>query len=297
MNELVPISTIENRIYTIRGVQVMIDRDIAELYGVETRRINEQVKRNQERFPESFCFQLNEIEFESLMSQNAISNMNSNRGGVRKLPYAFTEQGVAMLSSVLKSKQAVAVSVRIIEAFVAMRRFLLTNAQVFQRLDSIERHQLDSDKRIDELFNLMDKYGVNDEQGIFFQGQIFDAYALFQNIIQKAEKEILLIDNYVDTSVLKRFSVKKDNVAVTIYTKKNSRMANPITEIDLQKFNTQYPTVTLKYTSTMHDRYMIIDKKELYHIGASLKDLGKACFSFTKMNDAKSLIQLIISNL
>lgn len=295
MNELVPISTIENRIYTIRGVQVMIDRDIAELYGVETRRINEQVKRNQERFPESFCFQLTESEFENWKSQIATSN--SDKMGLRKIPYAFTEQGVAMLSSVLKSKQAVAVSVRIIEAFVAMRRFLLTNAQVFQRLDSIERHQLDSDKRIDELFNLMDKYGVNDEQGIFFQGQIFDAYALFQNIIQKAEKEILLIDNYVDTSVLKRFSVKKDNVAVTIYTKKNSRMANPITEIDLQKFNTQYPSVTLKYTSTMHDRYMIIDKKELYHIGASLKDLGKACFSFTKMNDAKSLIQLIMNNL
>lgn len=295
MNELVPISTIENRIYTIRGVQVMIDRDIAELYGVETRRINEQVKRNQERFPESFCFQLTESEFENWKSQFATSN--SDKMGLRKIPYAFTEQGVAMLSSVLKSKQAVAVSVRIIEAFVAMRRFLLTNAQVFQRLDSIERHQLDSDKRIDELFNLMDKYGVNDEQGIFFQGQIFDAYALFQNIIQKAEKEILLIDNYVDTSVLKRFSVKKDNVAVTIYTKKNSRMANPITEIDLQKFNAQYPTVTLKYTSTMHDRYMIIDKKELYHIGASLKDLGKACFSFTKMNDAKSLIQLIMNNL
>ena len=295
MNELVPISTIENRIYTIRGVQVMIDRDIAELYGVETRRINEQVKRNQERFPESFCFQLTESEFENWKSQFATSN--SDKMGLRKIPYAFTEQGVAMLSSVLKTKQAVAVSVRIIEAFVAMRRFLLTNAQVFQRLDSIERHQLDSDKRIDELFNLMDKYGVNDEQGIFFQGQIFDAYALFQNIIQKAEKEILLIDNYVDTSVLKRFSVKKDNVAVTIYTKKNSRMANPITEIDLQKFNAQYPTVTLKYTSTMHDRYMIIDKKELYHIGASLKDLGKACFSFTKMNDAKSLIQLIMNNL
>ena len=295
MNELVPISTIENRIYTIRGVQVMIDRDIAELYGVETRRINEQVKRNQERFPESFCFQLTESEFENWKSQFATSN--SDKMGLRKIPYAFTEQGVAMLSSVLKSKQAVAVSVRIIEAFVAMRRFLLTNAQVFQRLDSIERHQLDSDKRIDELFNLMDKYGVNDEQGIFFQGQIFDAYALFQNIIQKAEKEILLIDNYVDTSVLKRFSVKKDNVAVTIYTMKNSRMANPITEIDLQKFNIQYPTVTLKYTSTMHDRYMIIDKKELYHIGASLKDLGKACFSFTKMNDAKSLIQLIMNNL
>ena len=273
----------------------MIDRDIADLYGVETKRINEQVKRNQERFPESFCFQLNELEFENWKSQFATSN--SDKMGLRKIPYAFTEQGVAMLSSVLKSKQAVAVSVRIIEAFVAMRRFLLTNALVFQRLDSIERHQLDSDKRIDELFNLMDKYGVKDEQGIFFQGQIFDAYALFQNIIQKAEKEILLIDNYVDTSVLKRFSVKKDNVAVTIYTKKNSRMANPITEIDLQKFNTQYPTVTLKYTSTMHDRYMIIDKKELYHIGASLKDLGKACFSFTKMNDAKSLIQLIMNNL
>ena len=143
----------------------------------------------------------------------------------------------------------------------------------------------------------MDKYAVSDIQGIFFQGQIFDAYALFQNIIQKAEKEILLIDNYVDTSVLKRFSVKKDNVAVTIYTKKNSRMANPITEIDLQKFNAQYPTVTLKYTSTMHDRYMIIDKKELYHIGASLKDLGKACFAFEKMEDARTLIPAILAAL
>lgn len=294
MNELVPISTIENRIYTIRGVQVMIDRDIAELYGVETKRINEQVKRNQERFPESFCFKLTELEKEQLVAKcDRFKNLKHSTSN----PYAFTEQGVAMLSAVLKSDRAIYVSVRIMEAFVAMRRFLLTNAQVFQRLDSIERHQLDSDKRIDELFYLMDKYGVNDEQGIFFQGQIFDAYALFQNIIQKAEKEILLIDNYVDTSVLKRFSVKKDNVAVTIYTKKNSRMANPITEIDLQKFNAQYPTVTLKYTSTMHDRYMIIDKKELYHIGASLKDLGKACFSFTKMNDAKSLICLIMNNL
>ena len=297
MNEIVPISAIENRIYTIRGVQVMIDRDIAELYNVETRRINEQVKRNKERFPESFCFQLNEFEFESLMSQNAISNTTSKRGGVRKLPYAFTEQGVAMLSAVLKSDRAVAVSVRIMEAFVAMRRFLLTNAQVFQRLDSIERHQLDSDKRIDELFTLMDKYGVEDTQGVFLQGQIYDAYALFQSLIQKAEKEIVLIDNYVDTSVLKRFSVKKENVVVTIYTKRNSRLPNPITELDLQKINTQYPTVTLKYTSKMHDRYLILDKKELYHIGASLKDLGKACFAFTKMNDAESLIPLILNNL
>lgn len=295
MNEIVPISAIENRIYTIRGVQVMIDRDIAELYSVETKRINEQVKRNKERFPESFCFQLTESEFENWKSQIATSN--SDKMGLRKIPYAFTEQGVAMLSAVLKSERAVAVSVRIMEAFVAMRRFLLTNAQLFQRLDTMERHQIESDRRIEELFTLMDKYNVKDEQGIFFQGQIFDAYALFQSIIQKAEKEIILIDNYVDTSVLKRFSVKKDNVAVTIYTKKNSRMANPIAEIDLQKFNTQYPTVTLKYTSTMHDRYIIIDKKELYHIGASLKDLGKACFSFTKMNDAKSMIQLIMNNL
>ena len=295
MNEIVPISAIENRIYTIRGVQVMIDRDIAELYSVETKRINEQVKRNKERFPESFCFQLTESEFENWKSQFATSN--SDKMGLRKIPYAFTEQGVAMLSAVLKSERAVAVSVRIMEAFVAMRRFLLTNAQLFQRLDTMERHQIESDKRIEELFTLMDKYNVKDEQGIFFQGQIFDAYALFQNLIQKAEKEIVLIDGYVDMSVLERFSVKKSNVAVTIYTKKNPKMTNSISKLDVQKFNSQYPTITLKYTSSMHDRYLILDKKELYHIGASLKDLGKACFSFTKMNDAESIIPLILNNL
>ena len=295
MNEIVPISAIENRIYTIRGVQVMIDRDIAELYSVETKRINEQVKRNKERFPESFCFQLTESEFENWKSQFATSN--SDKMGLRKIPYAFTEQGVAMLSAVLKSERAVAVSVRIMEAFVAMRRFMLTNAQLFQRLDTMERHQIESDRRIEELFTLMDKYNVKDEQGIFFQGQIFDAYALFQNLIQKAEKEIVLIDGYVDMSVLERFSVKKSNVAVTIYTKKNPKMTNAISKLDVQKFNSQYPTITLKYTSSMHDRYLILDKKELYHIGASLKDLGKACFSFTKMNDAESIIPLILNNL
>lgn len=273
----------------------MIDRDIAELYSVETKRINEQVKRNKERFPESFCFQLTESEFENWKSQFATSN--SDKMGLRKIPYAFTEQGVAMLSAVLKSERAVAVSVRIMEAFVAMRRFLLTNAQLFQRLDTMERHQIESDKRIEELFTLMDKYNVKDEQGIFFQGQIFDAYALFQNLIQKAEKEIVLIDGYVDMSVLERFSVKKSNVAVTIYTKKNPKMTNSISKLDVQKFNSQYPTITLKYTSSMHDRYLILDKKELYHIGASLKDLGKACFSFTKMNDAESIIPLILNNL
>ena len=294
MNEIIPISTIENRIYTIRGVQVMIDRDIAELYNVETKRINEQVKRNKERFPESFCFQLNNLEKDELV---AICDRFKNLKHSTSNPYAFTEQGVAMLSAVLKRDRAVAVSVRIMEAFVAMRRFLLTNAQVFQRLDSIERHQLDSDKRIDELFTLMDKYGVEETQGVFLQGQIYDAYALFQSLIQKAEKEIILIDNYVDTSVLKRFSVKKENVVVTIYTKRNSRLPNHITDLDLQKINAQYPTVTLKYTSKMHDRYMILDKKELYHVGASLKDLGKACFAFTKMDDAKSIIPLIMSNL
>lgn len=294
MNELVPIQSIENRILAIRGSQIMIDRDIAELYGVETKRINEQVKRNQDRFPESFCFQLTDLEKEGLVANcDRFKNLKHSTSN----PYAFTEQGVAMLSAVLKSERAVAVSVRIMEAFVAMRRFLLTNAQLFQRLDTMERHQIESDRRIEELFTLMDKYNVKDEQGIFFQGQIFDAYALFQNLIQKAEKEIVLIDGYVDMSVLERFSVKKSNVAVTIYTKKNPKMTNAISKLDVQKFNSQYPTITLKYTSTMHDRYLILDKKELYHIGASLKDLGKACFSFTKMNDAESLIPLILNNL
>ena len=286
---------IESRILTIRNQQVMIDRDIAELYGVETRRLNEQVKRNSERFPEEFCFQLTKEETESISSKSQIATLNVSgnlRGSnIKKMPFAFTEQGVAMLSTVLKSETAVSMSIQIMKAFVALRKFMLINAQVFQRLENIEKHQISTDSKINELFDKMDKYKIDDTQGIFFQGQIFDAYAKFESFISQAQKEIILIDNFVDLSILERFSKKKPNVKITIWTAPKT----PLTSQDIQQFNTQYPTLTVNHTSKMHDRFLIIDNKILYHIGASLKDLGKKCFAFEILD--KSLIPHLLVNI
>lgn len=287
---------IESKILTVRNQQVMLDKDIAELYGVETKVLNQAVKRNIERFPEEFMFQLDKVEYEVLRSQ-IVTSKKETRGGRQYLPYAFTEQGVAMLSAVLKSNQAIQVSIQIMKVFVAMRRFFQNNAQIFTELDHIKRHQIESDKKIEELFTKMDKYGVEQVQGIFFQGQIFDAYSFFQKLIQKAQKEIILIDGYVDITVLDRLSKKNPNVKVEIYTLQNPRMKNPITQIDIQNFNMQYPQLTVNYTNKMHDRFLIIDNHELYHIGASLKDLGKTCFGFELMEDAKTLIPTIMQNI
>lgn len=274
----------------------MIDRDLAELYGVETRVLNQAVKRNIERFPERFMFQLSNEEFEVLRSQ-IVTSKTETRGGRQYLPYAFTEQGVAMLSAVLKSETAVQVSIKIMDAFVAMRRFLLNNAHIFSEIDKIKRHQLESDKKIDELFDKMDKFGVEETQGIFFQGQIFDAYSFFQKLIQKAQKEIILIDGYVDITVLDRLSKKNPNVKVTIYTLQNPRMKNPLSQIDIQNFNAQYPSLKVNYTNKMHDRFLIIDNSELYHIGASLKDLGKSCFAFDLITDSSTIISALLNNI
>ena len=296
-NENQPKLDIESKILVIRGQQVMLDRDLAELYGVETRLLNQAVKRNLERFPERFMFQLTKEEMLLLdesrsRSQIVILNDKKSRGSnVKYLPYAFTEQGVAMLASVLKSDTAVLTSIMIIDAFVALRRFMQTNAQVFQRLDRVEKHQLDSDRKIDELFDKMDRYKIKDKQGIFFQGQIFDAYAKFESFIAEAEKEIVLIDNYVDLTVLERFAKKKNGVKVTIYTCPKTK----ITSLDIQKFNEQYPVLELRNTEKIHDRFLIIDNKILYHIGASLKDLGKKCFGFEIMDS--SWISEIMRNL
>ncbi len=287
--------TIESKILTIRGQQVMIDRDLAELYGTETKVLNQSVKRNIERFPENFMFQLTREEAEeyfllSSKSQFATLNVSGNRRGtnIKKLPYVFTEQGVAMLSAVLKSETAVKASIQIMKAFVAMRKFLLANAQVFSRLDSLEMHQVESDKKINELFCRMDKYSIDNTQGIFFQGQIFDAYAKFENFIAQAKKEIVLIDSYVDLSVLERLVTKKEGVPVTVYTSSKAKLK----ELDVKKFNEQYPQLDLKYTEKMHDRFMIIDGKILYHIGASLKDLGKKCFAF-ELLDSKLIADVL----
>ncbi|MBR3426115.1 MAG: ORF6N domain-containing protein [Neisseriaceae bacterium] len=279
---------IENKILLIRNEQVMIDRDLAELYGIETKRLNEAVKRNIERFPADFMFSLNEMEKNEL-----VANCDRLKGlkFSTVTPNAFTEQGVAMLSSVLKSKTAVEINIQIMRAFIAMRRFLRSNAEIFAELKHLRQQQINSDKRIDELFSKMEKYAIDDMQGIFFQGQIFDAYAKFEQFIQSANKEIILIDNYVDLSVLQRLAKKQKKVNVVIYTDKKTKL----TQQDIQKFNAQYPNLTLKYTNKMHDRFMIIDGKTLYHIGASLKDLGKKCFAF-EILDA-TIIHAILANI
>lgn len=286
---------IKERILTVRNQQVMIDRDLAELYGVETKRLNEQVKRNIERFPANFMFQLNENEKEELVAicdRFAVLKHSSYN------PYAFTEQGVAMLSAVLKSETAVKTSIMIMDAFVSMRHFLLSNERIFIELDFLKKHfietaihQKESDKKIDELFTLMDKYRIEEKQGIFFQGQIFDAYAKFESFIQAAKNEIILIDAYIDLTVLERFAKKKSGVTVKIYTDEKTR----ITNLDIQKFNSQYPALSLHFTSAMHDRFLIIDGSVLYHIGASLKDLGKKCFAFEILDS--SLIPAVIASL
>lgn len=278
---------IENKILVIRNRHVMIDRDLAELYGVETRVLNQAVKRNAERFPEEFMFQLTSNEKEELVT-------NCDRFNPLKhssvAPYAFTEQGVAMLSAVLRSETAVQISIQIMNAFVAMRHFLMNNARIFAEIDSLKKHQLITDQKIEQLFEQMDRYKIEDKQGIFFQGQIFDAYAKFENFIRQAKKEIILIDNYVDLSVLERLSKKEKSANVTIFTDAKTRL----TAQDIQKFNAQYPTLVVKYTSKMHDRFLIIDGKILYHIGASLKDLGKKCFAFEILDSA--LIPAILEN-
>ena len=287
-------NSIRSKIHFIRGQQVMLDRDLAELYGVETRALNQAVKRNIERFPDEFMFQLTDKEFENLISQFVISSW----GGIRKLPYVFTEHGVTMLASVLKSETAVKASIQIVKAFVSMRHFVANNAELFAELKAMRQHQIEtdihlkeSDNRIDKLFDLMDKYKVKDEQGIYFQGQVFDAYAKFETFMSQAKKEIILIDNYVDLSVLQRLTIKKKGVNVIIYTDPKTKL----TAQDVQAFNAQYPTLTVNHTTKAHDRFLIIDQTTMYHIGAYLKDLGKKHFAFSVIDAA--YIPMILKNL
>ena len=273
---------IQPLIRIIRGQHVMLDRDLSLLYKVETKRLNEQVKRNIERFPEDFMFQLSKDDVEILKSQNATSSW----GGDRRLPYAFTEQGIAMLSSVLKSQTAVDVNIRIMRAFVSMRRFIATNSQLFQRLETIEYHQLEmkqhqeiTDKRIDEVFKKLDANNPP-VQGIFYDGQVFDAYRFVSDLMRKAKLSVVLIDNYVDDTVLTLLDKREDGVTATIYTQ---RISNQF-KLDVDRHNTQYPHIEIKQFNKAHDRFLLIDD-EVYHIGASIKDLGKKWFGFTLMRD------------
>ena len=312
---------IEPLIRTIRGQQVLLDSDLAILYGVETKRLNEQVKRNIERFPDDFMFQLTKVELINLKSQIATSSaiensprsqiatlnkgtnlrsqiatssqevslksqiVTSSHGGVRYLPYAFTENGIAMLSSVLRSPIAIQVNIRIMRAFTAMRQFIASNAQIFQRLDVMEQnqlalaaHQTETDHKLEEVFRRLDSGNVQPHQGIFYDGQIFDAYTFINDRIREATTRIILIDNYIDDSVLTMLAKRADKVTATIYTKKPSAQL----QLDIQKHNAQYPPISVVEFDRSHDRFLCIDET-VYHLGASIKDLGKKWFSFNRM--------------
>jgi len=268
---------IERKIYTIRDVQVMLDRDLAELYQVETRVLIQAVKRNQSRFPADFLFQLSVSEFSSWKSQNVMSD--ADKKGLRRPPYAFTEQGVAMLSAVLRSDVAVQVSIQIMQAFVNMRKFLLNNASVFQRLDNIELKQLRTDEKLQQIFEALEAGQPKPDKGIFFDGQVYDAWQWISSLVKSAKSSLVLIDNFVDESVLSLFAKKNRSVSVSIYTKNISR----VLEEDAKKFNAQYGGLSLHTFKDSHDRFLLIDRTGVYHIGASLKDLGKKWFAFSKM--------------
>lgn len=271
---------IEPLIKVIRGQQVMLDKDLATLYGVETRVLNQTVKRNIERFPDDFRFELSREE--CLRSQIVISN---GRGGNRYSTYAFTEQGVAMLSSVLRSQTAIEVNIQIMRAFVSMRHFMVNNASVFSRLETIEYHQLEmqqhlqeSDKRIEEVFRRLDEGNAKPKQGVFYNGQIYDAYTFVSGLIKSAKKRIVLIDNYVDETVLTLLDKRDNNVSAIIYTQQISRQF----QLDIDRHNAQYAPIDVETFHLSHDRFLCIDD-DVYHIGASIKDLGKKWFGFSKM--------------
>ena len=304
-----PVEQIESLILTIRDKQVILDRDLARLYGVETKRLNQQVQRNLERFPEDFMFQLTKEEAEfsrsqfatlndgsdNLKSQFATSSEDSSRSqfatlngrgqNIKYLPYAFTENGIAMLSSVLRSPMAIATNIHIMRAFNAMRHFIGSQAQVFQRLEVVERNQLalttqvaENNKKLEEVFRRLDDHSENPEKGIFYDGQIFDAYTFINERIREAKKRIVLIDNYVDDSVLTMLDKRNKGVEAVVYTKNISRQLS----LDFEKHNAQYSPIEVKQFDRAHDRFLCIDDT-VYLIGASLKDLGKKWFGFVKL--------------
>lgn len=280
---------IKSLIYVVRGQQVMLDSDLAMIYQVETKVFNQAVSRNIERFPENFRFQLTKEEFDTLRSQIATSD---GRGGRRYRPYMFTEQGIAMLSGVLRSDVAVQASIRIMNTFVEMHRFIANHALLFEKVSDIELKQLEYQKNTDEKFDKVFRYiedHAESEQKIFFDGQIYDAFSLITSIIRKAQKEIILIDGYVDVDTLNILAKKNAGVDVKIYTYASAQLTNR----DAAKFNAQYPTLTVKMTQVFHDRFIILDGGTAYHIGASIKDAGKKCFAISLIDDPGVVTDLL----
>lgn len=286
MNELMINNIkIENLIYEIRGKQVMLASDVAKLYQVETKALNQVVKRNLNRFPEDFCFQLTLEEAQEVSSRSQIVTLNrsgNNRGNnIKYLPYVFTEHGVMMLSGLLKSDIAAKVNVAIIKAFVLMRKYIANNT-LETRVSNIETKLIDYDHKFDLIFDKMDN---EKPYHLFFNGAIYDAYSLLCDILSQAQESITIIDNYLDKNILDVFaSIQKDVLIVT----KN------INKKDLEMYEHQYQNVKIIKNDSFHDRFIIIDKKTLYHCGASFKDLGKKCFAITKMEDEEILNQLLV---
>jgi len=278
---------IENMIYNIRGKQVMQDSDLAKLYGCKngTKDINKAVKRNIERFPEDFYFQLTQEELKFLRFQNGTLEIKQGQYSKYR-PHVFTEQGVAMLATVLKTENAAKVSIRIMRTFVDMRKFINENDDLFKRLTTVEYKMIEYDESFEKLFSALEPKKI-ESQKIFFNGEIYDAYSLIIDLIKEAKERIIIIDNYIDKSILDMLVYKKESVNVEIITS-----SHYLTKLDINKFNRQYPNLTIKYTNIFHDRFIIIDNT-LYHVGASLKDLGKKCFAINKIEDKEYLDKII----
>ena len=299
-----PLENIENLIHVIRGKQVMLDVDLARLYGVETKRLNEQVKRNIERFPEDFMFQLTREEAESSRSQFATLNedgelsrsqfatLNGRGHNIKHLPYAFTENGIAMLSSVLRSQQAININIQIMRAFNTMRHFIATNAQVFQRLEVIEHtqlslvahqeelaaHQTSTDQKLEEVFHRLDEGAATPKEAIFYEGQFFEARVLLEQIIKTATKRVIIIDGYIDAATFEMLDVRAKGVTADIYSDSEYKTLRDSHNASKGK----QPVNTHKWSKSSHDRWVIIDDT-LYHCGHSVKDLGKKLSAIMKM--------------
>jgi len=277
---------VEDLIYEIRGKQVMLDSDLAKLFGYTTKDLNRNVKNNITRFTETYCFKLTDLEYKNLRRKNLTSSLENNYGGRRYLPYVFTEHGVTMLAGILKSKEAVLVSLKIVDAFILMRKFINDNKDIFKRLTMAEYKLLEHDDKIDKLFNALETRKLENEK-IFFNGEIYDAYSLIVDLIKEANDRIIIIDNYIDKGVLDMLIYKKEVVKVLLVTS-----SHYLTNLDVEKFNKQYPNLTIKYSNIFHDRFIIIDNA-LYHVGASFKDLGKKCFAINKIEDKEYLNKII----
>jgi len=278
---------ISSKIYTVRGVKVMLDRDLAKLYGVSTKVFNQAIKRNSDRFPEDFKFQLSDAEFSNWRSQFVTSN--GDKMGLRHAPYVFTEQGISMLSGILKSDVAIAMNIKIIRLFVAMRHSISPQLLLENRVQLLEKQQEETLKNMNNILNAMEAKGLQAEEGIFYDGEVFDAYQFISRLIKSAKKSIVLFDNYIDETTLALFS-KNQAVDVTIYTQSISKTLR----VDVEKYNTQYKEIEIKVFKKSHDRFIILDENEVYHIGASLKDLGKKWFAFSRMSlDSLSILKKV----